>query len=88
MATERWVVGPEHDEKLFYRLGAVLRAMRFDLGSKWVGGAGSQDISHWELTSMDGALIVESETYMGLSIEGPAELVRRVRQQFEATNAF
>lgn len=88
MATERWVVGPEHDEQLFRRLGVVLRAMGFDLSAKWDGVAGSQDISHWELISPDGALIVESETYMGLFVEGPAELVRRVRKQFEATVAF
>ena len=88
MATEQWVVGPENDEQLFRRLGGVLRAMGFELDTKWDGIAGSQDISHWEVTSKEGALVVESETYMGLSIHGPAELVRRIRHQFEATNAF
>jgi hypothetical protein len=84
---EQWVVGPEHDERLFRRLGTVLKGMGYDLGPTWHGVGGSQEISHWELTSVEGALVVKSETYVGLSVEGPAELVLRVRRQFEATNA-
>ena len=88
MATEQWVVGPEYDEQLFHRLGCVLRAFGFKLDTKWDGVGGSQDIRHWEITSPEGVLVVDSETYMGLSIHGPAELVCRIRQEFEATNAF
>ncbi len=86
MATEQWVVGPEHDENLFRRLGAVLSAMWFELGPKWDGVGGSQDISHWEIKSVEGTLVLQAETYVGLSVDGPAELVRRVRRQFEATS--
>ena len=88
MMTEKWVVGPEYDEQLFRRLGAVLQSMGFNLGSKWDGIGGSQDIFHWELKSSDGSLVIESETYMGLSVEGAAGLVQRVRQQFEVNHAL
>lgn len=88
MVTEQWVVGPEYDEQLFRRLGAVLKSMGFNLDSKWDGIGGSQDIFHWELKSPDGSLVIESETYMGLSVEGAAELVQCVRQQFEVNHAL
>lgn len=85
-AAGHWVVGPEHDENVFRRLGAALRALGFGLGDEWRGVAGSQDVSHWELDSPGGSLVVESETYVGLSVQGPAELVHRLRRQFEATS--
>jgi hypothetical protein len=88
MVMEKWVVGPEYDEQLFRRLGAVLKSMGFNLGSKWDGVGGSQDIFHWKLQSQDGSLFIESETYMGLSVEGDAKLVQRVRQHFEVNHAL
>lgn len=77
------MVGPEHDEKVFRRLAAALRALGFSLGDQWRGLAGSQEVSHWELQSPGGSVVVESETYVGVSVEGPAELVQRLRQQYE-----
>ena len=77
-------MGPEHDEKVFRRLGAALRALGFGLGEEWLAVAGSQDVSHWELHSPAGSLVVESETYVGLSVQGPADLVHRLRRQYEA----
>jgi hypothetical protein len=88
MATERWVVGPEHDDRLFRRLGAALTERGFKLGAEWEGVAGSQDISHWEAHSTQGALTVESETYVGLSVEGPSDLVGLVRERFGGDHAF
>jgi len=88
MPTERWVVGPEHDETKFLHLGVVLRELGFDLGAKWDGLAGSQELHHWVVHSASGELTIESETYVGLSLEGPVELVQLVRQRFQASNAF
>jgi hypothetical protein len=82
--TQHWVVGPEHDEKIFQRLGAALRALDFGLGEEWRAVAGSQDVSHWELHSPAGSLVIESETYVGLSVRGAAELVQRLRREFDA----
>ena len=85
MSTVRWEVGPEHDNQLFQRLGDALRESGFDLASKWDAVAGSQDISHWKVSCTDGSLVVEAETYIGLSVEGPSQLIDRVRNQFEAS---
>lgn len=88
MAIEHWVVGPEYDAQLFRRLGAVLKCMEFNLDSKWDAIAGSQDVSHWELKSPAGSVVIESETYIGLYVEGPSDLVQRIRQQFEFNHAL
>ncbi len=85
MKSEKWIVGAEHDELLLKRLAAALKAVGFTLKEKWQGVAGSQEVMHWEATSERGSLIIEAETYMGLKVEGPPELVQQVRQQFEAS---
>jgi hypothetical protein len=82
MSAEHWIVGPEHDEALFARLGVVLSKLGYRLGSSWDGVGGSQEISHWEIAGLGGNLVVESETYIGLSVSGPAELVSVVREHF------
>ena len=84
MQAERWQVGDEYDDEAFRRLGNALKALGFDLEDKWGGVAGSQDYSRWDLRCPEGAVVVEAETYMGLSVEGPAELVRRLRERFRA----
>jgi hypothetical protein len=66
------------------KLGAVLKSLGFALDEKWNAVGGSQDLPRWEVSSMNGTLVVESETYIGLSVAGPVELVRHVRRGFEA----
>jgi hypothetical protein len=80
MSAEHWIVGSEHDRALFEQLGEVLRALGYRLGNEWSGVGGSQDISHWEVSGPNGSLIVEAETYVGLSVSGPTELVSAVKQ--------
>ena len=87
MSLEQWSVGPEHDDALFARLVASLRARDYELGSEWAAVAGSQDISHWEVSNAFGTLTVESETYTGLMVSGSAELIEQLRNTFEATSA-
>jgi hypothetical protein len=84
MTIERWNIGPEFDEYLHKRLGAALKAVGFGLDSEWSGVCGSQDVSHWTVSSEMGELTVESETYIGLSVTGPKALLDRVRKEFEA----
>jgi hypothetical protein len=86
MILERWEIGSEIEEQLLAHLGTILKSMGFVLSDGWNAIAGSQDISQWQVTSAEGTLTIESETYIGLSVTGPAELIRRVRQQFEATD--
>lgn len=86
MTTEHWVVSSEYDEQLLRRLGIVLKSMGFNLDAQWSGIGGSQDIFHWELKSLNGSLVIESETYMGLSVQGAADLVQHIRKQFEVSS--
>lgn len=74
------VLGPESDD----RLRTALREVLISLGAKMLdhkwGVAGSQEIELVE-AELDGhRLFVEAETYVGLSITGPAELVHEVQR--------
>ncbi|MBU1413208.1 hypothetical protein KKC22_16990 [Myxococcota bacterium] len=86
MNIEHWIVGPEYDKALFERLALTLRALGYRLGSEWSGVGGSQEISHWEISGPSGSLILEAETYVGLSLSGSAELVVEVRQHFRGVS--
>ena len=82
MALEQFIVGAEHDQMLFLQLGSALRKLGYNLGTSWHGVGGSQDICHWVVVSPAGQLTVEAETYIGLSVSGPPELVAQVRAFF------
>lgn len=74
------VLGDEYDDALRARLMAVLKR----LGAQVVGGpdtalAGSQEIEVLEVELDGRRLRVEAETYIGLSLSGPDDLVRRVQ---------
>ncbi len=75
------VLGDEFDDSLRQKLMDVLRK----LGALQSGGserfiAGSQDIEELEVTIDGRSLHIEAETYVGLSISGPADLVELVRR--------
>ncbi len=74
-------LGPEHDEKLRDAVRDVLR----QLGASQVrhdwGVAGSQELSALEVDLGDQRVLFEAETYMGLSITGPADLVDRIAER-------
>lgn len=80
METEKWIVGPESDQDLFRQPGCVLQDLGFILDKKWDGLAGSQEVAQWIVESGQGKLVIEAETYLGLSVEGDRDLVRRVRE--------
>lgn len=73
------VIGREHDRGL----GEHLRAVLLRLGAKkrshdWVV-AGSQEIETYVFDVGSEELTVETETYIGASLRGPAQLVRRIQ---------
>jgi hypothetical protein len=84
MSMQRWVISPEYDEQSFRRLGAVLAQLGFAVQANWNALAGSQDISHWQLSSPIGSLTIERETYVGLWVEGSPEVVERLRTVFHS----
>jgi hypothetical protein len=81
VGVETWVVGAEHDEALFVALGAALRKLGCTPEDDAWGVAGSQELSRWVLKSSFGELVVEAETYVGLSVSGPVEAVNALRLQ-------
>ena len=83
MGTVRWVVGAEHDKEAIARLGEALRSLSYDLQGQWQGVAGSQDVAHWEVLGPSAALTVDAETYVGLSVDGPAEAVDQLKRLYE-----
>ena len=81
MGIETWVVGAEYDKALFMALGSALRELGCKLEDDSWGVAGSQEVSRWVLDSSLGQLVVEAETYVGLSVSGPIEAVDALRRQ-------
>jgi hypothetical protein len=74
------VLGDEFDEALRAKLLRVLR----DLDASVAGSgrrviAGSQDFEQLDVVIEGQPLHVEAETYMGLSISGSGELVKRIQ---------
>ncbi|HZF97191.1 MAG TPA: hypothetical protein VEY92_02910 [Pseudoxanthomonas sp.] len=64
------------------RLGAALRAMGGSMrGTDW-GMGGSQELSEWKISCAEGILILTAETYFGLQVAGPRDLVLRAKELY------
>lgn len=76
--TKTVVLGDEYDDALRTRVFAALRRLGAEIaGDDWALG-GSQEVETVRVR-LDGAdLTVEAETYIGLSLTGPADAVDRV----------
>jgi len=75
------VLGDEFDDELRAKLMNVLRqlgAIQGTSGERFV--VGSQDFEKLEVLVGGRSLQVEAETYVGLSIRGPDDLVEQVRR--------
>lgn len=72
------ILGDEYDEQLREKLAKALREMGAVLdGHDW-SVAGSQEIDSYSVTIADQHLLVEAETFVGLSISGSRGLVDEV----------
>jgi hypothetical protein len=81
---ETIVLGAEYDDGL----RAALREVLVDLGGNalrrdW-GVGGSQELERVETQIEGQRLLIEAETYMGLSITGSSELVQKVQRLVNA----
>ena len=85
MSSEQWIVGDEYDEALFAALGKALHTLGYVIGERSSGVAGSQEISTWVANGPNGALTIEAETYIGLSVNGDPRLLSELKSQFAAT---
>ena len=72
------ILGDEHDESLRAVLMSVLEKMGGGLQSRTWGVGGSQELATLEVEVGGRALLVESETYIGLSITGDEALVEEI----------
>jgi hypothetical protein len=75
------VIGDEFDDSLRGKLAEVL----CELGAIPLRGpnqfvVGSQDLEELDVIIDGRSLHIEAETYVGLSISGPTDLVEQVRQ--------
>jgi hypothetical protein len=87
MNETQWNVGPEFDEALLRRLGATLRACGYAVDSKSWGVAGSQELSTWKVSGPRGVLLVEAETYMGVTVTGASPLIDELKNAFAGAPA-
>ncbi|THC39425.1 hypothetical protein [Massilia sp. Mn16-1_5] len=85
MQANKWVVGDEYDEAAFARLKRALGDLQYSVRDHWNGVAGSQEIQHWTAVGSRGQLTIESETYVGLSVEGLSSLIADLKVQYEQT---
>jgi hypothetical protein len=85
MQARKWVVGDEFDQVAFTRLKQALDDLQYSVRDHWDGRAGSQDVRHWAVVCPSGQLTIESETYVGLSVEGPSSLIAELKTQYERT---
>ena len=72
------VLGPEYDDDLLIALRCVARELGGKLVSKRHLAAGSQNLTSSKIQIGIQRIVVERETYVGLSIRGPADLVERI----------
>ena len=85
MPARKWVVGDEYDEVAFARLKQALSDLHYSIRDQWNGVAGSQDIHHWTAVGPSRQLTIESEIYVGLSVEGLSSLVADLQAQYQRT---
>ena len=79
------VLGDEYDDAL----RAALRESLVSLGATGVssdwGVAGSQEVEHCEVLIGGKRLVIESETYIGLTVTGDVELTNVVEAMVKAS---
>lgn len=73
-------IGKEYDENLLHRLELVLKEMGGSQVSEHSSVVGSQDLWIKKVQIGDQVLEIESETYVGVTITGPEDLVEAVAE--------
>jgi hypothetical protein len=72
------VIGPEYDQATFERLRDVVASLGGSICEQSWGVGGSQEVSSFQITIGSACLIATAETYIGLSLRGPNDLVRQL----------
>jgi hypothetical protein len=74
-------LGDEYDNVLKAALVAVLTARGAVGAGRFWGVGGSQELDTARVKLGDAVITIESETYMGLTIEGPRSIVEVLAQE-------
>jgi hypothetical protein len=72
------VLGDEFDDDLRKRLGEVLKTLGAMFSDRGWGLGGSQEIETVSVEIAGKRIVVESETYVGLSVSGERSLVEKI----------
>jgi hypothetical protein len=75
---KKLVLGSEYDDALRHALLDCLASLGADLAARQWGLGGSQIIETMKISLGRDLLVVEAETYVGLSISGEARVVDRI----------
>ena len=71
-------IGEEYDPAFLSRLRLAVAVLGGAMTESFWGVGGSQEITRYEISLPSGAIEAEAETYIGLSLRGPAQLVQQV----------
>jgi len=75
---KKLVLGNEYDDALRQAVLDCLAAMGADIAARQFGFGGSQIIETMKVTLGKDLLLLEAETYVGLSVSGEARIVDRL----------
>ena len=78
-----WTVGPEFDGPHFARLRAALTVLQYTRIEGTWGVGGSQEVASSVWTGPSGAVRIEHETDVGLSVSGEAQCVEALRRAYD-----
>ena len=81
---KKLVLGSEYDDALRHALLDCLTALGADIAARQWGLGGSQIIETTKIALGKDLIVVEAETYVGLSISGEARVVDRVAELLSA----
>lgn len=79
-------LGNEHDLKLRETLTLVLREMGANIKKRTEAMAGSQDLEVLKITIRDQTLILEIETYIGISLTGEQDIIEEIVKRIAMHN--
>ena len=81
------ILGDEYDDALREILRSILmRGGGVGIDSSWVIG-GSQEVDRIQVSFEGAVLTIESETFVGLSISGPEQIVDKIVAQVRREQA-
>lgn len=75
---KKLILGSEYDDPLRHVVMECLASLGAEVTARQFGLGGSQIIETTKLALGKDLLVVEAETYVGLSLSGPARVVERV----------